>query len=237
MTTETVCDKCGVEIGAPHQWRDDDCILDHADHSERFVGLICRRHYHWIDSSLEQILELFALLPGALLPAANGLGGSRASGDVDAPAPGRVDVMALFDERSHRHYRDEHGDPNSPEYPHIFTSLGGWVQILIEERGLTELPDFLPLTGIIGLLRGHRQWIAQQPWIDDYTIEINDIHVALARGVRDSMWPASIGKCPNCSSKLYNTIGVDEVVCRKCKSAWAGVHLARLRLVLEQEAG
>lgn len=232
----SVCEKCGAGEAEPHAWRDDDCVLDHPDHQDRYVGLICRRHYHWIDGTLDQILELFALLPDALLPP-TGASDGRPSGEVFAPPPGRVDVMSLLDERSHQHSFDEDGNALGPEYPNALIVLGGWVRVVIEERGLGGLPDFLPLSGMIGLLRAHRHWIAQQPWIDDYTIELNDLHVALARGVRDTMWPAPLGKCPNCTAKLYPTIGVDEVTCGKCKSSWSGVHLARLRLVLEQEAG
>lgn len=232
--TATHCERCGVQIGAPHRWDDDDCVLDHAEHSERHVGLLCKRHYHWIDSTLSQILELFALT--SPLPSLGWSNGDRtSSGEIDAAAPGRLDVLSLLDERSHRHRRDDDGIAIGPEYPNILLVVGGWVQAVVEERE-PDLADTITLTGMIALLRKHRHWIAQQPWIDDYTIELNDIHHAMAHGARDTMWPAPIGKCPNCGVSLYNTIGVDEVTCRKCRSVWAGIHLARLRLVHEQEA-
>ncbi len=247
-TAATECGTCGVQIGSPHVWTDDDCVLDHNDHQPRYVGLICRRHYHWIDSSLSQILELFALLPGAIWPASSGFGGSRPSGEIDAPAPGRVDVMCLTDPRNpgpgrvaqtyERNWNGRGLESNGDDYPDILGILGEWVTQVVEARD-PEVTGFLPMSRMVGLLRKHRHWIALQPWVGDYVTEIGDVHQALARGVRESMWPRPIGSCPNCpqKTKLYNTIGVDEVTCRKCKTTWTGIALARLRLIHEQEAG
>jgi hypothetical protein len=88
-------------------------------------------------------------------------------------------------------------------------------------------------TEIVLHLHAHRHWIARAAWVDDYIAELGDVHHALAVATGGGMWPQSIGPCPNCGTKLYNTIGIDIVACRKCKSSWEGVHLARLRYILE----
>lgn len=228
----TVCEKCGTAPSQPHTWDDDDCVLDHTDHHKRHVGLICARHYHWIDDTLKQILELYALMPDALQPA-TGATDRRPSGEVFAPAPGRLDVMALTDPRAATPLGLA-GDDDIPDLP---GTLHCWAMYAYDTRATDSDPPLDgTVTGSIAFLRRERHWIARQPEIDDYTAELAHLHRRLASAVGDSMWPKSIGRCPNCGARLFNTIGVDEVTCGRCGSSWTGVHLARLRLVLEQEA-
>jgi hypothetical protein len=209
---------------------DEACVLGHPEPAERYVGYACRRHYHWIDRTLAEIVELFALLDDVLLPGpANG--GDRHATRDGSPAPGRVEVMALTDKRA-RGIGDSTQRDDIPDVP---GTLYGWVRVLIEERGVTDDQDGT-VTGSIRLLRHERHWIANQDWLDIFAEEITDLHRAVARGVGDSMWPRSIGKCPNCGTPMYPTIGADEAHCRKCKSSWTGIALARLRLIHEQEA-
>jgi NADH pyrophosphatase NudC (nudix superfamily) len=91
------------------------------------------------------------------------------------------------------------------------------------------------VSGSVRLLRRERRWIARQPWLDDYVAELAGLHRAVASAVGASMWPRPIGCCPNCGAPMYPTIGVDVASCRRCKSSWSGVALARLRLIHEQE--
>lgn len=226
MTTVVICDKCGQAIGAPHVLLATDCILGHPDHAERFMGYICRRHYHWIDATLAQIAELFALLDDVLVP---GPGGDGRSGTrVGSPAPGRVEVMALTDRRAKTPIDLDQPD----DVPDLPGSLASWARLVAEER---KIESTYYVTASVRLLRHERRWIASQLWVDDYVTELAALHLAVARGVGDTMWPRSIGKCPNDAAPLYNTIGLDEVTCRKCHKTWTGVHLARLRLIHEQE--
>lgn len=208
---------------------DEACILGHVEPTERFVGYACRRHYHWLDRTLNEIVELFALLPEVLLPGpANG--GDRHATRFGSPAPGRVEVMALTDKRV-RGIGDSTKDDDIPDVP---GALYGWVQVLIEEHQLADVPDG-SVASSIRILRRERHWIARQEWLDIFAEEMTDLHRAVSRGVGDSMWPRSIGKCPNCGSPMYATVGVDEARCRRCKSVWTGIALARLRLIHEQE--
>ena len=249
--TVTLCEQCGQPLGAPHLLLEGDCVLDHGEHVERHVGLLCRRHYHWIDATLIQLEELFALRGAVVAPGS--AGGDRVGAAVESSVPGRLGVMALTDRRAQFWREDDDAIPNVPG------ALESWLRLVEEERGVKLLPFQravfavdrrgcvvpaaglvrwrLPLTVTIRLLRRERHWIAAQPWIDDYVSDLAELHLALARGIGDSMWPKPIGQCPNCRRKLYVTVGVDAVTCKRCKASWEGVHLARLRLMFEQEAG
>lgn len=225
----TVCDRCDQTIGAPHTLLDSDCILGHADHAERFAGYACKRHYHWINDTLYQIGELFALLDDVRLPSANGDG--RSATRVGSPAPGRVEVMALTDPRAKTPV-DLDGEDDIPDLP---GSLASWAGLVIEERSIDGALIGTDVTSSVRFLRRERMWIAGQPWLDDYVSELASLHRAVALAVGDSMWPRSIGRCPNDQAPLYYTAGLDEVTCRRCKATWAGVHLARLLLILERD--
>jgi hypothetical protein len=259
VTEVTLCSECGSELGAPHVLTSDDCVLAHDGHADRKHGLLCARHWNWLASTLDQIEELFGLLGQVIIP---GPGGDGPTGKtIDSPAPGRVAVMALTDRRNRLQLDDEDAVPNVPgvleswlrlvdeESGHNLLPFAR-ATFAADARGhvfdLSRPPALgddlehplrwsIPLPLTLRLLRRERHWIAQQPWIDDYAADLAALHLALARGVGDSMWPKSLGPCPNCGVKLYpDTTGADLVACRKCKSSWSGVHWLRLRLVLEK---
>ncbi len=220
---------------------DEACVLAHADPAERYVGLLCRRHYHWVGDTLREIEALFALSPDTL----------DRDGSVWEP-PIRLELAALTDRRAKTPLDL---DLDAGELPDVLGTLESWLgqvdderhalrRILVDRRGRAERErdaldgGRLTVTQVVGWLRAERRWIAAQEWVADYAAELVAVHRALARGVGASMWPVPIGTCPNCQAKMFPnpTGGVDEVTCRKCKTAWRGVHLARLRLIHEQEA-
>jgi hypothetical protein len=204
------------------------CILGHPQPVEAYIGYACRRHFHWINDTLYQICELFALVDDVLLPSANGDG--RSGTRVGSPAPGRVEVMALTDSRAKTPI-DLDDEDDIPDLP---GSLASWAAMVVDGRHATdELSG--DVTQSVRILRRERHWIAHQDWLDDYVTELAALHRAVALAVGDTMWPRPIGKCPNCGAPMYPTIGVDEASCRRCKASWSGVALARLRLIHEQE--
>lgn len=207
---------------------DQACILGHAQPVAREFGFACKRHYTWIDRTLRQIEELFALLEDVLIP---GPGGDIRSGTrVGSPAPGRVEVMAITDPRAKTPI--DLDDPD--DVPDLPGTLASWARLIVEERQTTDTIHGDVSTSV-RVLHRERGWISQQRWLDDYAFELAAIHRAVARAVGDSLWPRPIGKCPNDGSPLFNTIGVDEITCRRCRATWTGVHLARLLLIFEQE--
>ncbi|MCW2496334.1 hypothetical protein [Jatrophihabitans sp.] len=140
--TETLCEKCGRQLGTGHDRLETDCVLEHADHQDRDGGLICRKHFGWIDRTLTAILDLYALLPDVIVPGP--ASGDRRSASVHSPAPGRVDVMALSDRRTNGiHYVDDFDAESVPSIP---DALASWVFLVFEERGI-EPPDWTPALG------------------------------------------------------------------------------------------
>lgn len=205
-----------------------DCVLGHQDPVEAFAGYACKRHFHWILDTLREIETLASLLDDVLLPGPSG--DTRSGTRVGSPAPGSVAVMALTDPRAKTPI-DLEGDDDVPDMP---GTLASWARLVVEERETTD-----QLTGDVSqsvrVLRRERGWIVQQAWVDDYAFELGAVHRAVARAVGDSMWPRPVGRCPNCRCPLFNTIGLDEITCRKCRTTWAGVALVRLRLIFEIE--
>jgi hypothetical protein len=218
------------------------CVLAHEKPQRRDNGLLCTRHYHWLNNTLDQMVELYALMPYALLPGKRG-DDERHGTSVEAPAPGNLDVMALMEptQRGGRTAMRAVGDElwyELPDIPALVPMLESWCLLVIEERwhGSDKAPRLNgTLTTAVGILRGQRHWISQQLWINDYANTLAALHRAVARAAGDTMWPKPIGSCPNCRAPLFNTIGVDEVTCARCGSAWSGISLVRLRLILEQE--
>ena len=200
------------------------CVLPHGDEPRRrHVGLLCGRHYGELDGRLREIETLFALRDELLLP---GPGGERVSGGgFGSPAPGRLSLMQVTDSRA-----GIEGD-----HPDVARVLAFWAWEVASRRRIAET-----VTGDVSqsvrLLRRERKWIAAQLWVPRYAEALRTAHRALATASGASMWPEPVGKCSNCQSNLYNPMnGADEIVCRKCKSSWSGVHYLRLRLIFEQE--
>lgn len=215
---------CGpCDGGADEIPLEERCVLAHDEPAKRYLGLLCGRHYHRILNRLREIEELFALKDEAMLPGPGGDG--RHATRFGSPAPGRIELMEITDQRM----------TIADDVPDLPGVLAQWVRMVCEER---DLDDQLTgdVTQSVRILRREHKWIAAQPWVDDYDGELHDLHRAIARGIGASMWPESIGLCPNCGAKLYPTLGVDAVTCRRCTAQWTGVDLARLRLIHEQEA-
>lgn len=224
------------------------CVLGHNEPAKRYIGLLCTRHYHWCYNTLDEISQLYALLPEVILPGPSGQ--ERHGTSVEAPAPGRLDVMAITemrdDLRSTRDPGDELWFEGCADIPKLIPALQSWISTIVEEREIQPpespwvqrrerwvLPD--TLAECVRILRREQRWISRQLWVDDYMAELGKLHRALATAVGDTMWPKPLGKCPNCAASLYPTVGVDQVSCSKCGSVWAGKSLIRLRLILEQD--
>jgi Zn-finger nucleic acid-binding protein len=217
---------------------DEACVLGHPEPVKRYVGLVCRRHYSFLADTLTQIIELAALVNDVLQPNTGQIDGPR-SNDIDAPAPLRLHVAALTDPRTEQ--ADDWWD--EPDIiPNVMRAMAGWVVLIAEETrdeqpGTTtdDYRELATVTTYCHFLTKHRHWIARQEWLSSYVQELTAIHRVIASSVGDSMWPRSIGPCPNCKTKLYNEIGIDAVTCRRCRTTWTGVHLVRLRLILERK--
>lgn len=204
------------------------CILGHAEPVEAFEGFVCRRHFHWLADTLRQIEELFALRGVVLLP---GPSTETRHGSRDgSPAPGRVAIMALTDKRAKDWHDDDEAIPDLPG------ALYSWIRLMGEEREDDDIADINgDVSTLVGVLHRERHWIVRQVWVDDYAADLAALHRFVASAVGDSMWPKPVGRCPNDGAALFNTIGADEITCRRCKFTWSGIALVRLRLIHEQD--
>lgn len=226
------CERCGHEDGQ-HEFVPGDCVIGHkGEHREAKYGLLCGRHFHGINDTLNEITELYAYRSIVLLPGPGNSGERHGTRD-GSPAPGRVSVMALGDLRNGS---DWHDDPDA--VPSVIGSLYGWIRLMAEEREDAKLLRVEgTLSAVIGVLKREKHWLAAFSGVDDYIADLAALHRHVASAVGETMWPRSIGKCPNCAASLYVTPGVDAVTCRKCESEWRDrVSLARLQLIHEQDA-
>src|SRR5206468_9659540 len=110
----------------------------------------------------------------------------------EAPAPGDLTLMALFDARTHTQRLP--GDQSEPMIP-IAHTVGSWVLLLAEERPLSgELPN--SILGQLDLLARHGDWLAGREWIDDLLAELGEIRQHLRAAVHE---PAAspVGRCPS----------------------------------------
>jgi len=209
------------------------CILQHRDAARATVGYLCDHHLAMVRETLTDILEFVAILPWFTLP-----GSMPDSDDIkrtkkpDAEAPIRLDVAALTDRRNGPVVQ-------SGDIPDIPGVLAGWVNLVVEERTLDYTG--VTVTENCRFLQRHNNWIAQQPWLDEYWLEIRNARRVLAQAVGHQD-PKPIGKCPvllddgkECSTNLYADPDTGSVKCRHCHSSWSGRELVRLRLM--QEAG
>lgn len=243
---------CGPGCNLESDYESDEaCVMPHTDPAARFVGQLCRRHYNRIGQVLTQITELSALQPWY-----NPVTGSGQMGGtvIHSPAPGNLYTMSLNDRRATWKAAAEHSYAHeSDEIPDVAETLYGWAR-MVEDEAPTAKPlrgvfisspngrsstRVLPITTLAIYLHHHRHWISQQSWIEDYALDLDALHRALARGAGDSMWPKPIGLCATigCEAKLYVTVGLDQVSCRRCKRVYEGADLVRLRVINDEGTG
>ena len=229
-----VCGTCG---GVPHQWVEGDCInVPEHDHRRASVGWLCRPCVRRIERSLNEILELYvdlwAVEPTGSVPDDTD---ARHGRSPDAPAPMRLEVTAL---------RDSRNGVTATGYlksdvPYVVGILDAWCRNLAESRELGDVPR--DLTGIVGLLQAHGDFIAAQSWVDDYQAEVEWVLRSLrwAHGVTplDAIAVCMCVDCHcsakrivgNCSGMVFPQPGTDPA-CIRCGREYAKMDLVRLRL-------
>ena len=217
---------------------------------------MCEQHRDMLAETLAQIGSHYAQLRDCLEPGSvPDDGGEKRSGRrTDPPAPVRLDVLNLLDERA----RYDDGQRMS-----VLGVLIEWAERVREDRGLkrpTKTATFPPSSGPMDALRTveyqvpmtvqserellvrHLDWICAQPWVADLWEALRRLDRALREAVGNP-YPKPIGHCPVqdedntlCATPLYPNPGGDGVRCRGCGTAWSGTDLLRLRLILEAEA-
>lgn len=205
------------------------CVMAHPDPAAASVGLLCEHHAQRITWQLADILDWWALLPALLIPTSDGEGNHRGK-RIDSPSPIRLDVVAVGDLRT--------GMAVAPgDIVGVRFVLHTWARVVIEERQWSA-QQLGSVWQDVGVLERSADWIAEQPWVDDYAHEVAAAHRQLRHiaGVRP---PTVIAHCPvvdehgECGGALHqDRWGGMGVTCDRCGARWGDVELRRLGLVI-----
>src|SRR5690349_5652729 len=138
---------------------------------------VCQGDRIWLDRTLLEIVELYALLPANLAPGRHH--GQRVSGSREAPLPLRVDPLdLLMPARAatvHDTYRDQVGQVS------IASVLDSWVR---DWRDVRDRGEGLPTPTVVDLARwlGNRlEWAADlHPAVDEFAAELRKMRGGLA---------------------------------------------------------
>lgn len=155
---------------------------------------------------------------------------SKATKSAEAPAPMRLEVVDLLDERLGRKWL---GTAPADDRRGVFGTLLSHVVRLCEERPLTA--GATTVAAACDLLDRHRLWLAERDWINELYEDVKATHRAIADAIGDYRRPP-VGRChiatdndQACGGPLFaSTYG--GVRCAKCKAEWDAAHLRQLGL-------
>ena len=208
------------------------CVVCRRETKQADNGLLCRSHDAWLRHVVADIFDAYALLPHFFEPGTAVDDGRQVKGTrIDPPAPIRLDVVALLDRRTKRLHP---GDPVP-----VLGIVETWAELVCEERGIQRKPGPVYLSGVLGVLERHHDWIVQQAWVDEYARELRECRAALNSAIGDHA-PRSVGRCPvlssddtECNGPLHqDRYGRLSVTCARCGAIWGEDDLRRLGLVL-----
>lgn len=206
------------------------CVLRHRQPTPAAHGLLCRGHSLAILDLLDDLATWWAQLDDLATPGSVDTAGSHAP-RCDPPAPIRLEVVALRDRRT---IARADGDPLP-----ILVIVEAWAHAVREDRALAAPATPATLVGELELLRTHHDWIAAQPWVDDYANELRACHHQLAIIVGEH-GPTAIAPCPlddqqgqPCLGRLHqDRWGGMGVTCSTCGAHWDDAQLRHLGLML-----
>ena len=203
------------------------CILRHDKPTRATHGHLCAGHAQRILDTLDQIADWWAMLDEVIEPGSTQNARGRR---IDAPAPLRLDVVAV---RDHRTIAITDGDLMP-----VLAVIGEWARLVREDRHLDAPTTPATLTSEASVLRAHHEWIVTQDWVDDYLQELGACARCL-RNVVGIQGPISVGPCPlhhdtgPCPGRLYqDRWGGLGVSCNHCHAHWDDHDLRRLGLVI-----
>lgn len=223
------CRVCDAPTGDPHLPMDDDCLLPHSYGSRRHPprrqsGILCcgwcvDRQRAW----LREILDLYATLPFVLDPGSvpdETAEHKRPKKAPEAPAPVRLDVLAMISDRARLRRTGEQSD--LPDVPAV---LSDFAQRLFDDlypAGATA-PD--TASGAAAVLIASAWRLAGLPWLDEYDAELRWMRsrLRLVHGLSEGHRPP-VGHCPvmdgdgnKCGGPLWlDRDGLMRVECGKC---------------------
>ena len=188
-----------------------------------------------IVSTLDEIVALYAVLPG-VVPVAGNDGGRRGPG-FGSRSPANDTIIALHDPRT---TWTEDTPLHNP-----LNVVGGWARVLVEETGSDAKVG--TLTGAVGFLNRRIDWVTRQPWVESMWVEVREVHSQL-RAITGEGKRRHVGLCPNplnadrladgeelryCQARLYAPLYGDAIECRKCGRVWPRAEWMRLGNLLD----
>jgi len=190
------------------------CVIDQRRQYER--AAVCNGCRTWLDRTLVEIVELYALLPANLLPGQ--AHGQRVSGSREAPLPLRVDPLDLMMPARvgivHDVWRDQTGQVS------VATILDLWVR---DWRDVRDRGEGLPTPTVLELTRwlGNRlEWACDDhPAVDEFANEMRDLRRILRSfvGVNEIRPEHLDVPCRRCDLlDLHRLPGEDRVECGSC---------------------
>lgn len=163
---------------------DDACVLTHDQRTPALDGLLlCRKHRHSLDDLTTEIgaliIDSCRIIDGGAPSEATPK--TRRVKQPEAPAPGDLAIMALYDSRTLTVRLP--GDQSTPMVP-VLHVIASWLLLVAEERPLTT-PLPTSVLAQLDLLSRHHEWLAAHPAVDDYHLEMTELRTHLRGAVRD----------------------------------------------------
>lgn len=211
------------------------CVLRHPDPRRAVLGArICLGHLHGLAETLEDIRTLFALLDDVIEPGSVADAESvRFARTIDPPAPLRLDVVALRDNRTAG--SREAREPVSPHRALFRHAANLRLERQLEgvRFGRTTVADD------VAVLLAHLEHAAAAPWVVELNADARYVRAEL-RAVVGERDPEPVGRCPivvdddgECGGRLYaDRYGAMRVTCTRCHALWDETELRRLGLLI-----
>lgn len=231
------------------------CVLSHRRPVAATDGYLCGHHMAEVRAHLSEVVELWELHRTFLLPGSTEPDGHKHTKGSEAPAPLRLDVAALGDNRgpdsvplSYLSNWDESKNrlvSNGGDVPAVREQLRAWVEYVETDRGVTiNESTSAALSLIVAALNRHLEWLVADDHVRDFTRELAAARKALmhAAGLAD---PEPLGECyidlnpvvgaevEECGGPIWPTNA--GASCGNCNHTWCGIELIKLRLILDHQ--
>jgi len=198
------------------------CVIDHRRQYER--AAVCNGCRTWLDRTLVEIVELYALLPANLMPGR--AHGQRVSGSREAPLPLRVDPLDLMMPARVAAVHDALGDQIGQIS--VASALDSWAR---DWQTSIRCGDYLPAPTVVELGRWLRLWLTEacdtHPAVDEFAAEMRRLRVGLAAVVGVKSDRVYVGPCPvtddkgTCGAALTADPYLDIIRCPRCDTMWS----------------
>ncbi|WP_018686507.1 hypothetical protein [Actinokineospora enzanensis] len=174
-------------------------------------------------ATLNELVELYALVDDAMVPGGGGAAARGAPGH-GSRSPARDSVIVLTDPRTHA---VEDDDPHS-----VLAVLSSWADNVRQDTGQDPRGGPATVSGEVAVLVRWLDWATRQYWIGDLGQEVDELahQLRAALGVQERTIP--VGPCParvtdpgtgrltTCGGPLRARLSVERIRCPRCRASW-----------------